>query len=323
MKIGLIDVDGHNFPNLALMKLSSYHKAKGDMVEWYSIFGNYDIVYVSKVFTHTPDYGQVIPNAKEIIKGGTGYNQYNKLPADAELVVPDYSIYPYIDTKTAYGFLTRGCIRKCPWCIVPKKEGKITPYQDVEEIAVDGRSHLILMDNNILAAGEYGLEQLRKIAKNGYRIDFNQAMDARLVTDEIAELLARIKWLNYIRFGCDTPSQVNDCERAIERILSYGYTGAFFLYTILRGNIEECYHRVGYWKHKRFGGRVRPFGQPELNFASVHQDIPQWQKDMAHWANKKSCYFGVDFLDFEPRMGFRCKEYFSSFALQTSFLQVI
>ena len=64
-------------------------------------------------------------------------------------------------------------------------------------------------------------------------------MDARLVTDEIAELLARIKWLNYIRFGCDTPSQVNDCERAIERILSYGYTGAFFLYTILRGNIEE------------------------------------------------------------------------------------
>lgn len=323
MKIGLIDVDGHNFPNLALMKLSSYHKAKRDMVEWYSIFGNYDIVYVSKVFTHTPDYGQVIPNAKEIIKGGTGYNPYNKLPADAELVVPDYSIYPYIDKKTAYGFLTRGCIRKCPWCIVPKKEGKITPYQDVDEIAVDGRSHLILMDNNILAAGEYGLEQLRKIAKNGYRIDFNQAMDARLVTDEIAELLARIKWLNYIRFGCDTPSQVKDCERAIERILSYGYTGAFFLYTILRGNIEECYHRVGYWKQKRFGGRVCPFGQPELNFASVHQDIPQWQKDMAHWANKKSCYFGVDFLDFEPRKGFRCKEYFSSFALQTSFLQII
>ena len=312
MTIGLIDVDGHNFPNLALMKLSAYHKSMGDTVEWYDIFGEYDRVYMAKVFTHTPDYTTVIPNAKEIVRGGTGYDIKSRLPEQAEKIVPDYSLYPYIDKKTAYGFLTRGCVRKCPWCIVPKKEGTIAPYQDVDELAVDGRTNLILMDNNILAAGEYGLQQLRKIAERGYRIDFNQAMDARLVTDEIAELLARIKWLNYIRFGCDTPAQVKECERAIERIQSYGYTGAFFLYTILRGDIEECYHRVGYWKQERFGGRVRPFGQPELDFTSVHQDIPQWQKDMAHWADKKTCYFGCDFKDFSPRAGFRCREYFNS-----------
>lgn len=316
MKIGLIDVDGHNFPNLALMKLSSYHKSKGDNVEWYSIFEeHYDIVYMAKVFTHTPDYQQFITNADKIVRGGTGYDVTSRLPVEAEKVVPDYSIYPIVDNKTAYGFLTRGCIRKCPWCIVPKKEGNIAPYQDVGEIAVNGRTNLILMDNNILAAGDYGLEQLRKIAKNGYRIDFNQAMDARLVNDEIAELLASIKWLNYIKFGCDTPAQIKDCEEAINKIRHYGYTGSFFLFTILRGELDECYHRVNYWKDKRFQEKVKPFAQPELDFTKTRQIIPQWQKDMAHWANKKTCYYGVEFKEFEPRKGFKCREYFKSSAL--------
>ena len=213
MRIGLLDVDGHNFPNLALMKLSAYHKAKGDKVEWYSIFAEkYDILYMAKVFTHTEDYGLIISNADKIIKGGTGYDIHSRLPEEAEKIVPDYSIYPFIDSKTAYGFLTRGCIRKCAWCIVPKKEGMVQPYQDVDEIAVDGRTNLILMDNNILAAGEYGLQQLEKIAERGYKVDFNQAMDARLVTDEIAKLMSRIKWINYIRFGCDTPPKSKNAK---------------------------------------------------------------------------------------------------------------
>lgn len=310
MKIGLIDVDGHNFPNLALMKLSTYHKAKGDNVEWYDIFGEYDVVYMAKVFTHTPDYTQVIPNAREIIKGGTGYDVTSSLPEDVEFVTPDYTLYQYIDKKTAYGFLTRGCIRKCPWCIVPKKEGTIRPYQDVDEIAVEGRTNLILMDNNILAAGEYGISQLKKIVEKRYRIDFNQAMDARLVTDEIAEILANIKWIDYIRFGCDTPAQVKDCDDAIERIRKYGYNGSFFLYTILRGEINECFNRVNHWLDEKYNGKVRPFAQPELDFSTKHQNIPQWQKDMAHWVNKKTCFFGVEFEKFSPRKGFFCSKYF-------------
>lgn len=236
MKIGLIDVDGHNFPNLALMKLSAYHKAKGDDVEWYSIFEPmYDVVYMAKVFTHTNDYNQVIQNSRQIIKGGTGYDLTSKLPQEAEKIVPDYSLYPSIDQKTAYGFLTRGCIRKCPWCVVPKKEGGIKPYQDVDEIAVDGRTSLILMDNNILAAGDYGREQIEKIIQKGYRVDFNQAMDARLVTPEVADMLARVKWLNYIRFGCDTPAQIKDCENAINLLRERGYKKGFLLYTMLHG----------------------------------------------------------------------------------------
>ena len=311
MKVGLIDVDGHNFPNLALMKLAAYHKAKGDSVEWYGIFDQYDIVYMAKVFTHTPDYTQVIANADSIVKGGTGYDVTSRLPEEAETITPDYTLYPYIDRKTAYGFLTRGCIRKCPWCIVPRKEGTIRPYQDVDEIAVDGRTNLVLMDNNILAAGEYGKAQLRKIAERGYRIDFNQAMDARLVTDQVAEVLAKVKWLQYIRFGCDTPGQVKDCDEAINRIRSFGYEGAFFLYTILRGDFNECYERTSHWLNPAYKGKVRPFAQPELDFSTRTQNIPQWQKDMARWAMRREIYTTCDFKEYEPRKGFKCSEYFN------------
>lgn len=309
MKIGLIDVDGHNFPNLALMKLSAYHKAKGDDVEWYSIFDPmYDVVYMAKVFTHTNDYNQVIQNSRQIIKGGTGYDLTSKLPQEAEKIVPDYSLYPSIDQKTAYGFLTRGCIRKCPWCGVPKKEGGIKPYQDVDEIAVDGRTNLILMDNNILAAGDYGREQIEKIIQKGYRVDFNQAMDARLVTPEVADMLARVKWLNYIRFGCDTPAQIKDCENAINLLRERGYKKEFLLYTMLHGELEECLHRISYWRGK-YDWKVTCFAQPYLDLTSKHQNIPQWQNDMARWSARKELYKTMEFQDYEPRKGFKCKEY--------------
>ena len=309
MTIGLIDVDGHNFPNLALMKLAAWHKKRGDAVEWYDIFGNYDRVYMSKVFTHTPDFGQNIPNAKEIIKGGSGYSLYSHLPEEAEKIVPDYSIYPFIDRKTAYGFLTRGCIRKCPWCIVPKKEGMICRYMDVDDIAVEGRTNLVLMDNNFLAAGDYALEQLDKIVERGYAIDFNQALDARLVTDEMADRLARVKWSRYIRFGCDTSAQIEPCCRAIEKLQGRGYKKDFFLYTLLHGDIRECYKRVSYWRGK-YNWKVLPFAQPELDFSKLRQDIPQWQQDMARWANRKEIYKLIDFKEYEPRKGFKCSEYF-------------
>lgn len=311
MNIGLIDVDGHNFPNLALMKLSAWHKAQGDTVEWYLPFENYDIVYLSKVFTFTPEYTYPINNAKKVVRGGTGYDYSILLPKDAELITPDYSIYPGIDKKTAYGFLTRGCIRSCKWCIVPKKEGLVRPYQDVDEIAADGRTNLILMDNNILAAGEYGRAQLLKIIERGYRVDFNQAMDARLVTDDIARILAQIKWLNYIRFGCDTPAQVEDCKRAIELIKACGYNGEFMLYTMLHGDINECYNRTSYWRGK-YDKKVVCAAQPYIDFNTKKQNTPQWQRDMAHWCGRRWYYKKFDFKEFEPRKGFRCKEYFNS-----------
>lgn len=136
MKIGLLDVDGHHFPNLALMKISAYHKQLGDVVEWANPFDRYDRLYKSKVFTFTPD--DLTPYDCEVVKGGTGYDITSRLPSEIDMMQPDYSIYPYIDNRTAYGFLTRGCPNKCKWCIVPIKEGLPKPYMDVEEISMGG-----------------------------------------------------------------------------------------------------------------------------------------------------------------------------------------
>lgn len=312
MRIGLLDVDGHNYPNLALMKLSRWHKERGDMVEMYdAMFGDYDRVYMSKVFTHTPDYPYPISNAKEIYKGGTGYDVHSRLPEEIDHTQPDYSLYgKLIDKHTAYGFLTRGCINKCPWCIVPKKEGMIRPYMDVDEIAIEGRHNLILMDNNILACN-YGLEQIEKIVGRGYRVDFNQALDARLVTTEIAKLLAKVRWFREIRFGCDTKGQVKECAKAMDLINSYSDKPKYYLlYTMIYGNIQECYERISYWKRKEYGIRVNCQSQPMLDFSKKKQVIPQWQRDMAHWSNRKELYHTIDFKDFKPRKNFICRAYF-------------
>lgn len=280
MKIGLIDVDGHAkkkkwgatvYPNFALAKIARYHKEQGDEVEWALPFEHYDRVYMSKVFNFSPD-DLTVYNADEVIRGGTGYDIKSQLPDEIDRLQPDYSIYPALPKDTAYGFLTRGCSNKCPWCVVPRKEGKIRPYMDVDEIAIEGRKKLVLMDNNILAAGDYAVQQLEKIIERGYRVDFNQALDARLVNDEYARLLAKIKWLhNRIRFGCDTHGQIAECERAMALINGYGYNGEYFLYTMIGGKSDfaESYNRVHYWwlrnheiRSQHRGNGIYPYAQP-------------------------------------------------------------
>ncbi len=161
MKIGLVDVDGRHFPNLTLMRLSAWHKSQGDTVEWWNGFTHYDRMYLSKVFTFTPDHDTVI-DADEIITGGTGYKDYGALPPEVEAMFPDYSIYPWY--RQAVGFLTRGCVRTCPWCIVPRKEGAIRPAADWDQLKRPDSRELVLMDNNVLAC-EHGLEQIRRMGR--------------------------------------------------------------------------------------------------------------------------------------------------------------
>ena len=308
MNIGLIDVDSHGFPNLALMKLSAWHKLQGDIVEWYNPFDHYDKVYMAKVFNFTEDYRQWITNTHQIEKGGTGYDLSKILPIDIDRVIPDYDLYN-IDKKLAYGFLTRGCPNQCKWCIVPQKEGKMTPYMDIEEVAVNGRKNIILMDNNVLAS-DYGLQQIEKIVRLGLRVDFNQGLDARLVTDDIAKLLAKVKWIKRIRFGCDTPGQIAECEQATALIDKYGYKGEYFFYCILLNDFKEAFTRVNHWRMK--GGRFLPHCQPYRDLNNPRQIIPQWQKDLAGWADKKWIFRACEFKDFEPRKGFKCEEYFTT-----------
>lgn len=283
-RIALMEVDS-KYPNLALMKIGAYHKHQGDCVEWYNPFDTYDMLYMAKVFSFTPDYLHYINNAVHIERGGTGYDISKNLPSGIDLLQPDYSLYPQIDNKTAYGFLTRGCPNHCKWCVVPKKEGNISPYMDVEEIAIDGRNELILMDNNILAS-DYGLSQIEKIitlneerkrkGQSLLRVDFNQGLDARLVTEDIAVLLAKLKWIKRIRFGCDTPQQIQECDRATTLIDKYGYKGEYFFYCILLDNFKEAFVRINHWRNK--GGRFLPHAQPYRHLEAKYQIIPQCKK---------------------------------------------
>ena len=310
MNIALLAVDSE-YPNLALMKISAYHKSIGDCVEWYNPFDRYDQLYLSKVFSFSPDYCHYINNVSgEVLRGGTGYDIHSLLPERIDMMLPDYSIYPAIDNKTSYGFLTRGCPNNCKWCIVPQKEGNVRPYMDIDIITMKGlRPYAVLMDNNVLAS-DYGLSQIEKIVWRKYHVDFNQALDARLVTDDIARLLAKVKWIKRIRFGCDTTSQVSYCADAIDRIRRHGYKGEFFIYCILMDDIEEAHHRIECWKE--YGGKVLPFAQPFRDPYNPNQIIPQWQKDMARWTDRKEVFQSTDFKDYQPRKGFYCREYFNS-----------
>ena len=335
MKVGLIDVDGHAkkkkwgatiYPNLALCKISAFHRNKGDTVEWYDgmFGGEYDKVYMAKVFTFSEDYTELI-HSNSVLRGGTGYNVNSVLPNEIDECQPDYSIYKNIPSDTSYGFLTRGCPNKCFWCVVPKKEGAIRPYWDIEKVA-NGRNKIVLMDNNFLASGDYALEQLDKIIANGYQIDLNQANDARLMTDEFAKKFAKVRWLNgRIRFGCDTTAQIEHCERAIEMINSYGFKGEYFLYTMIggRNDFNECFNRIDYWHKKLCKQRKTKIGRPIYAYAQPYRDpnvshhvIPMWQQDMARWCNKRMIFTTCEFREYSPRKGFTCSKYFEDDAIR-------
>lgn len=296
MNVGLVDVDGHNYPNLALMKLSAWHKSQGDNVEWASMFNHYDVVYKSKVFTWTDDdiYSY---DADFIDIGGTGYKDYTKvLPDKVEHICPDYSLYDIKDT--AYGFTTRGCIRKCPFCLVSKKEGYIRDNADIEEFW-GGQKNLILMDNNILAS-DHGIKQLEKCIKLGIRVDCNQGMDARIAykSEYILHLLANLKLPGNVqlRFACDNKSEIEPCEKTIEGILAINPKAQFIIYCLLTDDYEDSYNRVMRWR--KYGHKVAIYAPPYRNFDDPHQRIPDWQNKMAQWANRRWHYYSCTFEEF-------------------------
>lgn len=262
MKIGLHDSEKEylkrkTFPNYALMKISAYHKSIGDTVEWWNPLEKYDRVYSSKIFDFTPENPYLPPDT---IKGGTGYDIHSVLPDEIENCFPDYSIYPECDY--AIGYITRGCPNKCRWCIVPQKEGNIKPYRTWQELVRPDSNKLVLMDNNILAC-EYGIEQLESLIDSGYQIDLNQGMDARLVTDRIAEILSRIKWIKYIRFSCDTTAQIKAIENASELLMKYGVKPyKLFVYLLVTADVENAAHRVEQLKKLR---GITIYAQAERN----------------------------------------------------------
>ncbi len=248
MIIGLHDAEKDyfkskkTFPNYALMKIAAWHKARGDTVDWWNPLYRYDRVYSSKVFDFTPT-DQYLPD--DVIRGGTGYRDLPmdlKLPPEIDQMFPDYSIYP--DCDYAIGYLTRGCIRKCRWCVVPHKEGEIRPYREWQELVRQDTDKLVLMDNNILAC-QHGIDQLQGLIGSGYRIDLNQGMDARLVDDYIADILSRISWIRFIRFSCDQKSQIEPIRRTIDLLGRHGVRPyRIFIYLLVTKNIQDAAERV-------------------------------------------------------------------------------
>lgn len=259
MKVGLIDVDGHNYPNLPLMKLSAWHKKQGDSVEWYNpMFSRHlDKVYMSKVFSFTPDY-QYFIKADEVVKGGSGYcistingkEYYNKfkdkqLPDEIEHIYPDYSLYNITDT--AYGFLTRGCPRACSFCHVEAKEGRISKkVADLSEFW-NGQKNIVLCDPNVLACKEWK-ELLQQLIDSKAYIDFNQGLDIRLMTEEKAEMLKQMKLKN-LHFAWD---RYQDKEAVLPKFkmfkeitqINYRKLGVFVLCnfgTTLEQDLERIY----------------------------------------------------------------------------------
>ena len=230
------------FPNYALMKISAYHRQQGNEVEWWNPLCKYDRIYSSKVFDFTPA-DPYLPD--DAIRGGTGYRDLSMdktLPQEIDNMYPDYSIYP--DCDYAIGYLTRGCINHCRWCVVPDKEGYIRPYRTWQEVVRQDTDKLVLMDNNILAC-DHGISQLQSLIGSGYRIDLNQGMDARLVTLEAAEILSRLSWIRFIRFSCDQKAQIEPIRHTLELLGKHGVRPyRVFIYLLVTKDIRDAAERV-------------------------------------------------------------------------------
>ena len=308
-RIGLIDVDGRRFPNLALMRISAYHKNRGDTVEWWwSDFEHYDRVYMSKIFSeaYSPDIPEPL-NVDEVIKGGTGYcislgadgkERFDKgmnvsLPAEVEKCFPDYSIYPQYEY--AVGFTSRGCPRGCPFCIVAPKEGrKSMKVADVRDFW-NGQSVIKVLDPNITACADKR-ELMKQYLETGAIIDFTQGLDIRLIDDEDIRDLNSMR-LTGVHFAWDNAKE--DLRPRFEYYAKYGknnrhgHLGVVYVLTNYNSTMEENLYRIYTLCELGYHPYVMVYNKPSA---------PQELRDLQRWCNTfmiiRAC---PKFEDYDPR----------------------
>lgn len=284
-RIGLIDVDSHNFPNLCLMKLSAWHKKQGDHVEWWNGFTHYDRVYMSKVFTeeYTPDMNFAI-QADEIIRGGTGYGIKNVLPEEVEHSFPDYSLYP--KWNASLGHLTRGCPRSCPFCIVSEKEGRQSiQVAELSEFHRPGQK-ITLLDPNLLACQNHE-KLLKQLAETGDWVDFTQGLDARCITRDNARLLAKIK-IKMMHFAFDNIEQEQEILRGLRIFKEISgideRKASVYVLTNFNTDHRQDLYRIHLIQEAGYRPYIMIYNKPSA---------PKKTRDLQRWCNNRIIYFAT------------------------------
>jgi len=299
MEILLLDVDS-TIPNLALMKLSSFHKEKGDSVslirikepyyptrkkkKWSNFENNFDRIYASSIFIGNKENVE----GKDIIWGGTGVSLDKTLPDEIENLDPDYSVYP--DNDTSYGFISRGCIRKCSFCFVPRKEGMIRQVNKISNIIKHKK--VKFLDNNILALPNH-ISILKELVSLGVRCQFNQGLDIRLVNKENSFLLSQLNYIPEYIFAFDSWSYLPVITKKI-KLLNWRspFQLKFFVYCHPLMEISSIVKRIE-WLRKE---ECLPY---------IMRDISCWNSsynffyiDIAAYCNQPNLFKKMTFSEF-------------------------
>lgn len=321
MQIGLLDVDSHNFPSLPLMKISAYHKAQGDDVEWWLPLKHYDIVYVSKVFgDEYSSMNSEIIQANKVVFGGTGFaikvvdgkeiyvpTNDPPLPNNIEHIYPDYELYPQYTKDTAYGFLTRGCPNNCSFCPISKKEGLNShKVADLSEFW-RGQKNICLLDANILACRQH-MELLQQLADSGAWVDFTQGLDARFINKQNIELLSQIK-VKMLHFAFDFMKNekriIAGLKLVKEQLPLDEHKISVYVLTNYDTSIDEDLYRVRKLKEMSYRPDIRIYRKNALPRQHILRDLQRW-------CNNRFIYNSCNFFDYVPHSdGKTIKEIYS------------
>lgn len=293
MRVGLIDVDSHNFPNLCLMKLSEYHTRRGDRVEWWDPAKQYDLVYKSRVFTDTYSKDTIqVSNADKVIQGGTGYGPGENLPHEIEHIRPDYFLYPRF-LGTAYGFLSRGCPRNCGFCIVSGKEGRRSVrVADLSEFW-NGEEEIKLMDPNLLACPDHEM-LIEQLIESRALVDFTQELDIRLISRDNVSLLNKVR-TKAVHFAWDNPDEdLTEYFRRFRELTSIksDRNRRVYVLTNYGSTHEQDLYRVN---------TLRALGYDPYVMIYERPTAPRITRHLQRWVNNKRIFHSVsDFKDYAP-----------------------
>lgn len=306
MKILLVDVDS-TIPNIALMKISGYHKNIGDVVELVRLgisyypgaqstrtigTSDYDKIYVSAIFKGTIDFVvfDMFTDIGKVVFGGTGIDVLSKLSDEIENSSLDYSIYP--DNDIAYGFISRGCNRKCYFCVVPQKEGKVRQVESDLNKIIGAFKKVKFMDNNFLQLPNH-LEILECLGNKNIRCQFIQGLDIRLVTDKNSLALSKLNYMGEYIFAFDDYKYRKFIETKLALLPWMKNWGAkFYVYVHPDMPLSDTINRIEFLRERK----LLPYIMRDIS--CWKSDKSDFYTDIAAYANQPAFFKKMDFEGF-------------------------